>query len=117
MSFGGNSSRCIKRAAVEGHDHYRSLPMPILGSILPSTLRDRHSRHLSLLPFVTRSEYSCTRLYIRAGNGFREFPFSEFSDPLVLQADARVCAKGPKSTVRLPYADKSFREDLLSEFH
>src|SRR5215204_1985762 len=36
MRFAGNSSRCIKPAATEGHDYYRSIPAPILGRVLPS---------------------------------------------------------------------------------
>jgi len=34
--FGDNSSRCIKTDVAEGHDHARSLPMPIPGGVLPS---------------------------------------------------------------------------------
>jgi hypothetical protein len=34
--FGGNSSKCIKTAAAEEHDYYRSLPPRLLGSVLPS---------------------------------------------------------------------------------
>ena len=33
---GGNSPRCIKTAAAEGHDYYRSLPAPVLDGVLPS---------------------------------------------------------------------------------
>jgi hypothetical protein len=36
MTFGGKSPRCIKTEAAEGHDYYRSLPIPIFGSVLPS---------------------------------------------------------------------------------
>jgi hypothetical protein len=34
--IGGNSPRCIKTEAAEGHGYYRSLLLPILGSVLPS---------------------------------------------------------------------------------
>src|SRR5215208_7912134 len=34
--FAGNSSQCIKTEADEEHDYYRSLLLPILGSVLPS---------------------------------------------------------------------------------
>ena len=61
--FAGNSSQCIKTAANEGRDYYHSLPVPILGRFLCFTLRDRHSRHLGLLPLVTHVEYSCTTLH------------------------------------------------------
>jgi hypothetical protein len=37
--FGGNSPRCIKTDASEGHDYCRSLPMRPLGSVLPSHLK------------------------------------------------------------------------------
>jgi hypothetical protein len=33
---GGNSPCCIKTAAAEGHDYYRSLPAPVVGGVLPS---------------------------------------------------------------------------------
>ena len=61
--FAGNSPRCTKTDAAEGHDSYRSLLLPNLGSVCPPSLRDRHVCHLGLLPFVTRVEYSCKTLH------------------------------------------------------
>jgi hypothetical protein len=35
MAFAGKSSRCVKLEVEEGDDYYRSLLVPILGSVLP----------------------------------------------------------------------------------
>jgi hypothetical protein len=46
MLFGGNSPRCIKTDASEGHGYYRSLLLRVLGSVLPP--QPKRSSHLSL---------------------------------------------------------------------
>jgi hypothetical protein len=33
LSIGENSPHCVRTAAPDGHDYYRSLPAPILGSV------------------------------------------------------------------------------------
>ena len=77
--FAGNSSRCIKKYANKGYDSSAASQRPFSAAVCPLSFRDRHYRHLGLLPFVTRAEYSCKVLHKRSRAGFRELHHFGFS--------------------------------------
>src|SRR5215218_7463312 len=79
MVFAGNSSRCIKKYANKGYDSSAASQRPFSAAVCPLSFRDRHYRHLGLLPFVTRAEYSCKVLHKRSRAGFRELHHFGFS--------------------------------------
>ena len=76
MRFAGNSSRCIKTARSEGHDHYRNIPVPNLGSVLPSQLKRSLLSSLKLVAACNVDRILMRKVAYIGRDGFREDLFS-----------------------------------------
>src|SRR5829696_817818 len=76
LVFAGNSSQCIKPPRPGGQTTTVAARCSSLASYCPPSLRDRHSRHLGLLPFVTWAESHALRC-ITGSDGFQESKLSD----------------------------------------